>query len=131
MALSICSSCQRHVKGDGACPFCGGATTSGLARPPAPRMARAAMLFGAAAVSAACTTSAVAMYGAPGPFPDQDSGATDAASDARSDAAPSDAATDAEDGGPVAMYGAPAPDAASDAEVPDGGGIALYGAPAP
>jgi hypothetical protein len=130
MALSICSRCQRHVKGEGACPFCGGATTSpALTREPAGRLSRAAMLFGVAAVSAACTT-AVAMYGAPGPVPDRDSGATDGGGDARSDAAPSDAATDAEDGGPVAMYGAPAPDAASDAEAPDGGGIALYGAPA-
>ncbi len=130
MALSVCTSCQRHVKGDGACPFCGGAISAGPSRVAASRMSRAAMLFGAAAVTAACTTSAVAMYGAPGPAPDTDGGA-DAASDAARDAPP--LAVDA-------AYGAPPPrDAAldatdtdaSDAEAPDGGGIALYGAPAP
>lgn len=129
MALSICSSCQRHVKGDEACPFCGGAITAGAARAPASRMSRAAMLFGVAAVSAACSTSAVALYGAPAPDLDRDSGAADGGSDA--DAATTDASVDASDGGPVAMYGAPAPDASTDASETDGGSVAMYGAPAP
>ncbi len=131
MALSVCTSCQRHVKGDGACPFCGGAISAGPSRVAASRVSRAAMLFGAAAVTAvtAACTSGVALYGAPAP--EVDSGTEDGGGDAARDAPP--LAVDA-------AYGAPPPrDAAldatdtdaSDAEAPDGGGIALYGAPAP
>ncbi len=130
MALSVCSSCQRHVKGNDACPFCGGATSTGPARRPPSRVARAAMLFGAAAVSAACSSSTPEPKGAEDSGSDAPPLAFDAAYGAPPprDAGPD---PDAADGGPVAMYGAPAPDAATDAEAPDGGGIALYGAPAP
>lgn len=90
---------------------------------------RAAMLFGGAAVMAACSNTAVALYGAPyepvdasadsddaGAFiamygsPPRDAGA-DAVSDAPSDAV-SDAPADANqgEGGPVPAYGAPGPD---------------------
>ena len=88
---------------------------------------RAAMLFGATAVVAACSSegSQIAVYGAPAP---------DVTADAGGDA-------DADAGAVVAMYGAPAPDAsatdsgaadaATDAASPEGGPVPAYGGPSP
>ena len=62
MALSLCSSCNRHVKGD-ACPFCGAAceATSDVA----PRFRTAVVLLGVAAI--ATTACAMGGYGGPPP----------------------------------------------------------------
>lgn len=83
MALSLCAACARHVRvDDQVCPFCGTlreakadpTTTSGNQRAPRfPRSSRAALVFGALAISAsaaACSKETVAqVYGAPPPPP--------------------------------------------------------------
>jgi len=69
MALTLCSSCERHVRAsDPSCPYCG-ATERSLVPAPAKVSSRAVLFASAvvavAAVEAACSTT-VALYGAPG-----------------------------------------------------------------
>jgi hypothetical protein len=113
-----CPSCERHVKrGDGACPFCGGAIASAPPLParPAARLARSALFaataIGAAVAGTACGGTSEPVYGAPVP-------PVDAASDG-----PADASFQA-------LYGAmPAPD--SSLVQPDATGVPIYGAAPP
>ena len=102
MALLTCQSCARHVKpGSDACPFCGGTTLLGSSPSVRKRVTRAVLVAGAASVAVACSSSTVAMYGAPYPV---DSGTSDAnASDAAKDSGVPDA--------PIAAYGLPPFDA--------------------
>ena len=109
MKLVVCGSCARHAKAEsGACPFCGATLGVTPDAPARSRARRAVLLAGAAAVSVACT-SAVALYGAPAPPPDD--GGTDAAN---------------KDSGPMAFYGGPPVDASSDA---DAAPMGAYGGP--
>lgn len=110
MALVLCSSCNRHVRSaSDACPFCGATVAPAEVEVSRGRLSRAAMVFGAMAVSvgaAACSKETVAQpYGAPPPPP--------------------------MDGGPSAMaaiYGAP-PVASASASVEPTAIAAPYGAP--
>jgi hypothetical protein len=74
MALALCSSCNRHVRGD-ACPFCGAPSerTSEIAS----RIRTAVVIVGVAAVA----STACAMGGYGGPPPEMQN-ATPAATDA-------------------------------------------------
>ena len=65
MALSLCSSCNRHVRGD-ACPFCGANSEKTNEGSSSPRALRAVVVFGVAAIA----TSACGLangYGGPPP----------------------------------------------------------------
>ena len=62
MALSLCSSCNRHVRGD-ACPFCGAAAETHQAAPS--RFRTAVVVIGVAAI--ASTACAMGGYGGPPP----------------------------------------------------------------
>jgi hypothetical protein len=92
MALVPCSSCHRHVRSDeAACPFCGGAPSIGpTPRSPGARLSRSAAFAFASALSVAACGGEVAKP-------------TDAGADTRADG-------DVDDGGNVALYGAPAPE---------------------
>lgn len=128
--MIICQSCHRHVRpGPATCAFCRGSLDGApSSRPPVGRSSRAAMLFGAAAVVAAC-----------GGQVDSGSSSGASAGDAAADGfapvpaygAPMiDAGADVESVLP--MYGAPVVDASVvDAEATDAGAVPLYGAPAP
>jgi hypothetical protein len=115
--LVPCVGCGRHVRvSESDCPFCGHtlseAEKSKVIPSAAQRMGRNAMFVFATTVAlGACS---------PAPQPAGDSGSPDAQADA---------------GGIIAMYGAPAPDAQAqpDAAGPndDGGNMALYGSPVP
>lgn len=73
MSLNVCPSCLRHVR-ETTCPFCA-APVLGSTAPTGPRVARIALLGGAAVLAAACgTTSPQPAYG--GPFPDASSDAS-------------------------------------------------------
>jgi hypothetical protein len=103
MALRLCASCSRHVRGgDDGCPFCG-ARASAAVPVPLSRATRAALVFGSATLVAAGVACG---------------GVTEAA-DASSDAAtPVDAGRDVNAQPP---YGAPPPvDAGRDVNAPDG-----------
>jgi hypothetical protein len=139
--LFPCPGCARHVRRSSlACPFCAldvreAARTTPIRRRPRERLGRAATFaFGAAAISAGCSTShplgtdagadvgreapdagfvmadAVAVYGGPdAPIPD--TGAPDAGSptdDADVDAPDADLDADL-DAGDLAIYGGPPP----------------------
>ncbi|MDP3275634.1 MAG: zinc ribbon domain-containing protein [Deltaproteobacteria bacterium] len=120
IALVPCSSCGRHVRSsDSACPFCGTALTHVTpvsATTPGARLGRnATFVFATTLALAACSP------GTPG---------TDGGSDAQT----ADTSTPPDDGGAMALYGAPVPvDAGADSAPgpDDGGSMALYGAPAP
>lgn len=120
MALSLCATCARHVRiEERTCPFCRAPHEASEAPVPAepPRRSRAALVFGALAISAsatACTKDTVAqIYGAPPP-PSAPPTATSAPPRASGDAG-ADSGTDSplmfreRDGAPsiVAPYGAP------------------------
>jgi hypothetical protein len=62
MALSICRSCNRHVRGE-ACPFCGASSDATSEMPSSLRTA--VVLIGAAAI--ASTACAMGGYGGPPP----------------------------------------------------------------
>lgn len=57
MTLVPCGACHRHIRNDGACPFCGGEPGDEAPRAISPRIARAAVILGMVSVSAC--------YGAP------------------------------------------------------------------
>lgn len=88
MGLSLCAACARHVHLDEReCPFCGAlrAPTHETTRTSSPLRSRAALVFGALAISAtaaACSKETVAqVYGAPPPPPRSlDDAGTDAGS---------------------------------------------------
>ncbi|HEX4512323.1 MAG TPA: hypothetical protein VH054_02270, partial [Polyangiaceae bacterium] len=63
MALSLCSSCNRHVRGDD-CPFCGAASerTSEIAS-----RIRTAVVIAAGVAAIASTACAMGGYGGPPP----------------------------------------------------------------
>lgn len=97
--MRICRGCQRHVKGEAACPFCGGGEFDGTPQV-ARRLSRGAMI-GAAAVAIACSSTG------PGDDAGTDVGAQPAygavVDAAAIDAAMKDAAPDTI----VAAYGGP------------------------
>lgn len=98
MAFLTCQSCARHVKADSAaCPFCG---SEAISAPVAPtvrsRVTRAVLVAGAATVAVACSSSTVALYGAPYIPPD---GGQDSSAEAGKDSGVPDA--------PIAAYGGP------------------------
>lgn len=62
MALSLCPSCNRHVRGD-ACPFCGAASRATNDAPS--RFRTAVVIVGVAAI--ASTACAMGGYGGPPP----------------------------------------------------------------
>jgi hypothetical protein len=124
--MIVCTSCQRHVRVSGRCPFCGAEIVIER-REPRMRSSRAVRILGVAAIGAACggTTvptdggtgdatndySPMPMYGAP---PLADSGkppVADASDAGESTDAESNDAADADDGDAtnVALYGAPPP----------------------
>ena len=100
--MRICEGCQRHVREE-SCPFCGGASHE-VSKPKA-RVSRAT-LIGAAAVAIACSSS-----------PPQDDGGT-------KDGSAADSAYD----GPVAAYGGPPIDAATN-DAGNDAPVAAYGGP--
>jgi len=53
MALSLCPSCNRHVRGD-ACPFCGSKSEATNEGTSSPRALRAVVVFGVAIATSAC-----------------------------------------------------------------------------
>ena len=69
MALSLCSSCNRHVKGS-ACPFCGAEPRETSESPS--RFRTAVVIVGVAAI----TSTACAMGGYGGPPPELQKPAT-------------------------------------------------------
>ena len=111
MALRLCAACARHIRTtESACPFCGAEGTNPVASPLS-RATRAAMVFGGAVM----VSSAVACSSeSPAPAPMNGS-------------SPSPTATT--DPTAVPLYGAPAPEAGTDAGT-DATVAPLYGAPA-
>ena len=79
MTLSLCPSCNRHVKGD-ACPFCGARAESTNEGSSSPRALRAIVVFGVAAIA----TSACGLangYGGPPPGDPANATSSDAGHD--------------------------------------------------
>lgn len=118
--LVPCPSCKRHIRAaEAACPFCSSALPEDLAASAVPgatrRMSRAAaFVFGASLAVAGCSSET---GGGAGGGDDNSSSSTTGGADA----GPSD------DGGQMALYGAPGDGGPDD----DGGGMAEYGAPVP
>jgi hypothetical protein len=125
MALVACTQCLRHVRtSEGACPFCGAATSTLVGLPALPgRMSRAAALaFGASLSALACSGStaitpssdagqdvelAQPLYGAPAPDASFGDGSVrDASTPDADDAGSADTGTDT--GNIQPPYGAPA-----------------------
>lgn len=68
MQLSPCTSCRRHVRPGGPCPFCGGAPEVGLPIEVEGRHSRGhAALLAAFGVAVAIDASACGVYGGPPP----------------------------------------------------------------
>jgi hypothetical protein len=78
MSLSLCTVCNRHVRGD-ACPFCGSASEETITT--ASRLRTAVVIAGVAVI--ASTACAVGGYG--GPPPGDPSNTPTSTSDAGSD----------------------------------------------
>ena len=66
MALSLCPSCNRHVRGD-ACPFCGARAEITNEGSSSPRALRAIVVFGVAATIATSACGLANGYGGPPP----------------------------------------------------------------
>lgn len=116
-ALVSCASCHRHVRvADAACPFCG-ASVVGIEPVHRPLrrgrgLTRSAILLGTVLGAAACGGGSSAEPSAEdtsgGEEASENADATDTTGDEDADATP-EAAPEEDPGGPVAMYGAPAP----------------------
>jgi hypothetical protein len=124
--LVPCPSCQRHIAAvESVCPFCAAALPDNLAAAIVPgatqRLTRAAaFVFTASLTVTGCGTDVTGSGSTAGTTGDATSSGTGAGGNA-ADGGPID------DGGSVALYGAPEPDGGPD---DDGGSMAEYGAPA-
>jgi len=113
MKLFLCVGCNRHVKGEGACPFCGGDPRGALvgdSRVQSPRTSRARAVIGVAAGAAVALAisgcSSEPMYGCVCPPYGQPP--------------PVDASADVlADGGPDAADASATEDAPNAADAPD------------
>lgn len=69
MALRLCAQCDRHVRDGAACPYCGAQDARPVPALPETRVARAAMVLGAGALSVVAAESCLSVslaYGGPG-----------------------------------------------------------------
>ncbi len=131
-SLVVCEACSRHIRrNEAACPFCGEAVSSQVARSPeralpATRLGRAALFaFAAASVGA---------LGCSGKSDDTGS-KTQPVSDAAAGGTSNGGATSGAGGEMIAMYGSPAmggTTSGTGGENGVGGGVmAMYGSPFP
>lgn len=146
--LFPCPTCQRHVRCDDRCPFCGGALPTHIvvAAEPAARLGRAAIMTFRTAALAAVGATTVACGASTGLGDPDDAGADAGVVPSGVDAGFDAGAPPGVDAGPlptmdagfdagvsvIPAYGVPPPPPPLDAGPDDAGGsVALYGDPSP